>query len=362
MSLKKPTVVDLFCGAGGFSLGFRLAGFKVLRAADANQDCIDTYNANFGEIAACDLVNEAGFAGLQPDVIVGGPPCQPFSMLGSKTDLDPRRGLTKKYMEVVAALRPKVFVIENVPGYFKSVQAKYVLRASRRLEYRLSAALIDASEHGVPQKRKRAFIIGSRIGIPFFPASLEGVATVRDAIADLNGVPTGRNWHVGRTPEAISIRRYRAVPEGGNRLSLPRDLCPPCWRDRPSGSVDVFGRLWWKRPSVTVRTEFIKPEKGRYLHPELDRPITPREGARLQSFPDSFAFNGSMTSVVKQIGNAVPPRLAMRLALAVALHLEGTDGELADGEIHGLPTTMPMELPFGSEMDRKLRADLLRFQ
>lgn len=360
--MNKPTVVDLFCGAGGFSLGFELAGFKLLRATDSNQDCIDTYIANFGELASCDGVRETGFAGLKPDVVIGGPPCQPFSMLGPKTDLDPRRGLTKKYMEVVAALMPKVFLIENVPGYFKSVQAKYVLRVSHRLKYRLSAALLDASEHGVPQRRKRAFIIGSRIGIPFFPAGTEEVATVRDAIHDLTGRPTGNNWHVGRTPEPTSILRYKAVPEGGNRLSLPRSLCPPCWQDRPSGSVDVFGRLWWHKPSVTVRTEFIKPEKGRYLHPVEHRPITPREGARLQSFPDSFVFSGSMTSVVRQIGNAVPPRLALRLARAIAMHLEGANGQLTGENTYGFPITMPLELPAKAHIDRQLRADLLRSQ
>jgi DNA (cytosine-5)-methyltransferase 1 len=115
----------------------------------------------------------------------------------------------------------------------------------------------------------------------------------------------------------MSLARYRAIPEGGNRFDLARnrpDLLPRCWADKPSGTADVMGRLWWDRPSLTIRTEFFKPEKGRYLHPEADRPITHREAARLQSFPDDFEFDGSKVQIARQIGNAVPPRLGAALA------------------------------------------------
>src|SRR5690606_35572981 len=121
----------------------------------------------------------------------------------------------------------------------------------------------------------------------------ETYVTVRDAIGDLPRVPTEEDLHWGRNPRAFSIERYKAVPEGGNRFDLARnrpDLLPECWRKKPTGTTDVFGRLWWDRPALTIRTEFFKPEKGRYLHPEEHRPITHREAARLQSFPDSFVF------------------------------------------------------------------------
>ena len=127
----------------------------------------------------------------------------------------------------------------------------------------------------------------------------------------------GQDLHIGRTPRPTSLDRYLAIPEGGNRFDLARnrpDLLPRCWAEKPTGTTDVMGRLWWDRPSSTIRTEFFKPEKGRYLHPEANRPITHREAARLQTFPDDFEFEGSKIEIARQIGNAVPPRFASELA------------------------------------------------
>jgi DNA (cytosine-5)-methyltransferase 1 len=159
--------------------------------------------------------------------------------------------------------------------------------------------------------------------------------TVRKAFNEPNPLsfaPDGRNWH--RTRPGLrdySMRRYKAVPIGGNRFDMQTNLdasglshlVPACWRNKPTGTTDVFGRLRWDEPSVTIRTEFYKPEKGRYLHPQAHRPITAREAARLQSFPDSFRFSEdqSLVSVARQIGNAVPPRLAYAIALAIRAHL-----------------------------------------
>jgi DNA (cytosine-5)-methyltransferase 1 len=131
-------------------------------------------------------------------------------------------------------------------------------------------------------------------------------------------VPSPLYLHFRRTPTPISLERYKAIPEQGmNRFDLQKkapNLTPACWIRKTSGGTDLFGRLWWNRPSVTIRTEFFKPEKGRYLHPEQHRPITHREAARLQSFPDDFRFLGSKIEIAKQIGNAVPPLLAARIA------------------------------------------------
>src|SRR5262249_50073181 len=132
--------------------------------------------------------------------------------------------------------------------------------------------------------------------------------------------PTPLDLHVSRTPTAVSVQRYKIIPPGGNRFDLQRlapELTPPCWIKKTSGGTDLFGRLWWDRPAVTIRTEFFKPEKGRYLHPEQNRPITHREAARLQSFPDDFKFCGSKIEIAKQIGNAVPPLLAKNIAQMV---------------------------------------------
>jgi len=195
-------------------------------------------------------------------------------------------------------------------------------------DYVIESRVLNAADYGVPQRRRRGFVIGSRIGEPIWPEKDYGqgadppkpYVSVREAIGDLPLVPDGDGLHTGRNPRPMSIERYQAVPEGGNRfdLALNRpDLLPECWRNKKSGTTDVFGRLWWDRPAYTIRTEFFKPEKGRYLHPEADRPITHREAARLQTFPDGFVFEGSKIEIAKQIGNAVPPGLAFAVAASV---------------------------------------------
>lgn len=134
-----------------------------------------------------------------------------------------------------------------------------------------------------------------------------------------------QDLHIRRNPRPTSLERYRTIPEGGNRFDLQRvrpDLTPACWANKPTGTTDVMGRLWWDRPSFTIRTEFYKPEKGRYLHPNEDRPITHREAARLQTFPDAFIFEGTKIEIARQIGNAVPPLLGK----AIALHLANLVG------------------------------------
>jgi DNA (cytosine-5)-methyltransferase 1 len=193
-----------------------------------------------------------------------------------------------------------------------------------------------AADFGVPQKRQRAIIIGSRIGIPSLPSpthqqdgglfAMPTWRTVRDAIGDLPKDPDNVNRHDFRHARELSIQRYRAIPPGGNRRDLPDHLNIPCWINKDpkgGGSADLMGRLRWDAPALTIRTEFLKPEKGRYLHPEAHRSITVREGARLQTFPDDFVFAGSNFQAVKQIGNAVPPLLAHRIALHVLELLGG---------------------------------------
>jgi DNA (cytosine-5)-methyltransferase 1 len=155
---------------------------------------------------------------------------------------------------------------------------------------------------------------------------------VRDAIGDLPLDPSNINRHDFRNASELSIQRYKAIPPGGNRRDLPDHLNLPCWinkNPKSGGSADLMGRLLWDQPSLTIRTEFLKPEKGRYLHPEAHRSITVREGARIQTFPDDFLFAGSNYQAAKQIGNAVPPNLAHRIALEVLQQLrEDEESEL----------------------------------
>jgi len=241
-----------------------------------------------------------------------------------------------------------MFVMENVPGFLRSREFVEFRHVASEAGSQVEGRVLDAADYGVPQRRKRAIVIGSttRVNWPVpthgDPELADpGVApwmTFRMAVAGLPLQPDGRNWHRARRPTALSIERYRTIPnEGEGRFELAErrpDITPRCCLEKPTGSTDVFGRLWWDRPTVTIRTEFFKPEKGRYLHPSEHRPITVREAARCMSFPDSFRFpeHQSMTSVARQIGNAVPPLLARRIAEACAEVLDeispGTKGNV----------------------------------
>jgi DNA (cytosine-5)-methyltransferase 1 len=260
------------------------------------------------------------------DLVIGGPPCQGFSLLGKMSAGSSRHAshesmnrLWNYFAEVVAFLNPPVFVTENVPGFLRSVEFDTFIDTMEGYGYKVAYGVLSADQFGVPQRRRRAFAIGSRVGEPSLPAPNGHRATVRDAIGHLPLTPTEENWHVGRNPTAVSLERYGVIPPGGNRFDLMRlrpDITPHCWLEKPTGTTDVFGRLHWDKPSSTIRTEFFKPEKGRYLHPSEDRPITHREAACLQTFPASFAFVGSKTEVARQIGEAVPPLLAAEVAKA----------------------------------------------
>ncbi len=342
-------VADLFAGAGGLTEGFRHAGYTAVAAVEFDRWAARTYAANFGDhifacpieevtVSRCDGAlawtgkdeygNDLSFETPEIDVLVGGVPCQGFSPLGRMNDWDfndPRNKLWKHYMRVLDAVTPKVFVIENVPEILKSEEFERLKRHLRRLDhgYELAYGVLNASFYGVPQSRRRATIIGSRIGRPTLPPETLERRTVRDAIGDLPSKPDGKNWHLARNPLPMSLERYKCIPEGGNRFDLMRmrpDITPTCWLKKKTGSTDVFGRMWWDEPAPTIRTEFFKPEKGRYLHPKAHRPITIREAARLQTFSDEFTFVGSHVQVAKQIGNAVP----IKLAEVIAAHLRAT--------------------------------------
>lgn len=343
----KPTLLDLFAGAGGLSIGFEKAGFELIGATDFDKWSCETLRMNHPDAAIIEgditqikssEIKEA-LNGREVDVIVGGPPCQGFSQLGKRIPDDPRNQMLHEFWRVVKDLRPKMFVMENVPQLLKSDQFAEFQEIVADSEYEIEYKVLLAADYGAPQKRQRAIIIGSRIGKPTHPtpshinptlleksadldANLSIWKTVKDAIGDLPLAPTGKDLHIGRNPTALSLERYQHVPVGGNRFDLPVHLLPNCWINKPKGGTDLFGRLWWDRPSVTIRTEFFKPEKGRYLHPTENRPITLREGARIQGFPDDYQFAGSYTQIAKQIGNAVPTELARSIAVEIKSKIE----------------------------------------
>jgi DNA (cytosine-5)-methyltransferase 1 len=360
----RPTfkLIDLFCGAGGMTLGFTETSghhFKPIWANDFNKFAVESYNANFGNHCIVgdivEILKNPKIEIPHADVVIGGPPCQGFSLLNRNRIDDPRRQLWRQYLEVVEKCKAKVFVIENVPQLLDTFEHGEITGMAEKLGFRVISGKVCAADYGVPQTRVRAIIIGSKVGDPSFlfpprkthfnpngngryqntldfsgngdflfePAKWR---TVRDAISDLpipKGIqvrkePPPLDLHFGRSPTPMSVKRYKAIPkEGMNRFDLQKrapELTPKCWIRKKSGGTDLFGRLWWDKPAVTMRTEFYKPEKGRYLHPEQHRPITHREAARFQSFPDSFVFKGTKIEIAKQIGNAVPPLLAARIA------------------------------------------------
>lgn len=339
MVMSRLKLIDLFAGCGGLTRGFVNSGrFKPVFAVEWDEDAAATYRANFGDHVFCgpiERVEEFPSA----DVVVGGPPCQGFSPLNMQRVGLERRTLWREYLRALEEAEPDVFLMENVPQLLRSAECRSFRKAASRLGFEVVGEVLNAADFGVPQVRRRAIVIGSRLGVPEMPAPTHFIPgpgveagsawrTVRDAIGDLDPKPTGHEWHNGRSPRPISVERYRAIPrEGEGRFDLAErrpDITPGCWLRKTSGSTDVFGRLWWDRPAYTIRTEFYKPEKGRYLHPKEHRPLTVREAARCMSFPDDFELptDQSMTSIARQIGNAVPPQLARCLADSVAGHID----------------------------------------
>lgn len=366
---KRISMIDLFAGCGGMTAGFVAAkGYKPVMAVEWDLHAAATYAANYGEshMRWGDISAVGDHEIPQADVIIGGPPCQGFSNLGTRDVNDPRNKLWKEYIRFVRHARPKVFVIENVDRFLKSSEFALLqeeVRDGGLLEgYELSHGLLLAADFGAPQRRKRAIVIGSRIGKIGLPEQTHGQGnpiglkpwrTVRDAfgkkqLADkpettslpestteffgekVPGVFKSEHLHIGRTPTELSLLRYAHIPPGGGRFDLPYDLLPNCWKKKATGTTDVMGRMQWDEPSLTIRTEFYKPEKGQYLHPQwqrgesgyrVDRPITHREAALLQTFPDSFQWCGTKIQIAKQIGNAVPPILAEAIARHIKPYL-----------------------------------------
>lgn len=333
---RRPTVIDLFSGAGGMTAGFKAAGFRPIFAVEVDPDAAATYRANFGDHVVVKPIQEVPVNCFpKADVVIGGPPCQGFSRLGRMNGQRTNAALNdlwREYTRILKTVRPAIFVLENVPQLLKSAEYARLKSHAEELGYQVIEGVLNAAEFGVPQKRRRAIVIGSRIGAPRLPKATSETVTVGEAIGRLprpqgdgatltrGRLHAGLDLHFNRKPHAISLKRYRLIPPGGNRFDLMKsapDLTPRCWLDKPSGSTDVFGRLRADEPALTIRTEFFKPEKGRYLHPSQHRPITHLEAALLQSFPEDFEWSGSKIAVARQIGNAVPPALAEAIAAEV---------------------------------------------
>ena len=330
------------------SLGLKLAGLKPVGGLDISKTALETYRKN---IKAKTLQRDAfkvKFEDLQSylddvDMVVGCPPCQGFSMLRKanpklKGLSDPRDDLVVMFAKIVDVFKPKFVLFENVPGVIRDVRFKKVLRILRRNKYFFVYAVLNAADYGVPQRRRRLILIASqdyKVELPsreFGPPNSKEVRrgellpwkTVRDAIGDLPPVKAGDTHpkdplHRAKKLPEHWLRLIKAIPKnGGSRLDAPEELWLPAHRRcGRKGFTDVFGRLHWDKPAPTLTTGFYDPSKGRFVHPEQDRGLTLREGARLQTFPDNFKFYGSFTQIARQIGEAFPPLFAKKLAEAI---------------------------------------------
>ena len=346
---KKLNVLDLFCGCGGISCGYNLAGFEIIGGIDFNQDAVNTFSLNFkaAKVQCTDITtisNEAivrDYSGV--DVIVGGPPCQGFSTANrwQKEMDDPRNKLFFEYIRFVKLLKPKVVMIENVRGLLTRDNGYAKERIETILSnegYNLNMAILDASNYGVPQNRKRAIIVGINksfkdIYFDFELLKTLPKVTVEDAIGELYDFensepgdikleiePTSpfRKFlrsnddivtdHEARYPAQIVQERISYVPQGGNWADVPKELWP---NNRSNRHSSAYKRLAPNSQSCTIDTGNAH---SNYFHPLYNRIPSIRESARLQSFPDSFIFTGARGSKYKQIGNAVPPLLAKAIA------------------------------------------------
>ena len=354
-------VLDLFAGTGGLTAGFRAGStrFRSVGAVEMDRSAAASYAASFPETPVFagrieDWLERADMP-ESVDIVVGGPPCQGFSTLGRQDAEDERNTLWRQYARTLVMTRPKYFVVENVAAFAKSAQYKdFVAETGREgslHDYAFQHRILNAADYGTPQLRKRAVIIGYRrdLAFPGFPEpthaaeptlsglkpyvtvgqALKGVPLepdrddVRDRMTYFQDVPMPgefrpRDLHWSRSYSMLSRNRFANIPAGGNRFDLPVDLLAPCWVKHKTGSGDVMGRLRSDKPSVTIRTEFFKPEKGRYIHPRADRAITHYEAALLQGFTKEHRFVGTRGEIARQIGNAVPIPLGAAIARQLA--------------------------------------------
>jgi DNA (cytosine-5)-methyltransferase 1 len=350
-------VVDLFAGCGGITSGLHRTGrYKTVGAVEIDIAAATTYTENFGQgIVHCGSITEwkVDEIAKQAQLVVGGPPCQGFSNLGLKRSDDPRNQLWREYVRVLTDIKPMAFVIENVDRFLTSPEFKALESESQGgllSDYKLESGLMNAAEFGSAQLRRRAIVIGTHRDLKPIEVPDRGMprwdwTTVSNRLSDIDphvdkdfqklperyvthhgsripGAFSGTELHITRNYTDLSKERFTFIPAGGNRFDLPDRLKSPCWIRHTTGSGDVMGRLRANHPSVTIRTEFFKPEKGRYLHPTEDRAITHLEAARLQGFDFDFRWCGSKIQIARQIGNAVPVELAQALGKHVAESLD----------------------------------------
>lgn len=334
-------IIDLFCGCGGLSKGFEMAGFKSVLAIDFWKDAIETYNYNHTDkVGICDDVSKLDNDFLKDLTkkknitgIIGGPPCQGYSTVGKRDINDDRNYLYKQYCRIVEQVKPNFFVLENVKGLLtldKGAFKEDIIKKFSKLGYTVEYKILNASDYGVPQNRNRVFFVGMKDKKFVFPTPLAETVTTKEAISDLenyekeyttipqneyqeymrkNNKELKNNEFTIHTEQTTNI--INLIPDGGKISDLPKEY----WDIRKYNKA--FQRMNSNSQSNTIDTGHRN-----YFHYEKNRIPTVRESARLQSFPDNFEFKCSKTSQYKQVGNAVPPLLSYALAKAIKNQLE----------------------------------------
>lgn len=385
--MTKLTAIDLFTGAGGLSLGILDAGYDLLFASDFNAACAETHRRNLPKVAfqlddihnvtGAKIMRKTGLRRGELDLLAGGPPCQGFSIIGARLADDPRNDLFRQFMRVASELKPRVVLMENVPGLmtFKNGDAWRAIKAAfNNAGYTCSFAELLAAQYGVPQMRWRMVFIGFRLdlsipecyGFPapthgrrgigdlisnctIHPEDQEGFLRTLDAIGDLPPVEAGEEnpRYVGKPNRAYQIRmrdgagdrvenhyaprlsalnlaRLAHLKAGQDWRDLPYDLLPDGMkRAKRKDHTRRYSRMTWDGVPRSIITRFRDPKSGEYTHPAQNRTISIREAARIQSFPDRFVFEGANTEQYDQVGNAVPPDLARAIACEIAACLRG---------------------------------------
>src|SRR3990167_3115378 len=363
---KKLKVIDLFSGVGGLSYGFaHNDGFEIVAANEILKNMAEAYSLNHPavKVYAEDIKNfgaekiekDLNIKADEIDIIVGGPPCQAYSTVGKRLIDDPRGKLFQEYFRVLKEFSPKLFLFENVKGLLSMQGGELlttIISLFESLGYKVQYKLLNAADYGAPQIRERVIIIGSKLKVDFkypksthynpeevldlFDAKLKPYLTLEEAISDLPFIKTNEeSFEYASEPknEFQKLMRQNAsvrlmdhsspknneklvkimelLPDGGTPEDLPEDLRPT------SGFKNTYCRLWWNRPSTTITRNLSTPSSSRCIHPKAPRPLTTREGARIQCFPDSHKFYGSRSDRNLQIGNAVPTFFSNALAKSI---------------------------------------------
>ena len=365
-------VIDLFAGVGGLSFGFAhdddfeiIAANEILepmaKAYSCNHPTVRMYNKDIKEFSIADLNADLGIKKGDIDVVVGGPPCQAYSTVGKRLIDDPRGKLFQEYYRILKELQPKLFVFENVKGLLsiqKGTLIKTIISLFESIGYHMQMKVLNAADYGAPQIRERIILVGTLSDKPFmYPGPthydpelgkpendlLKPYVTLGEAIGDLPSIKTGekatkylcepQNYYQRlmrkNAPEEIQdhevprnndklVAMMEALPDGGTPKDISEDLRPK------SGFANCYCRLWWNRPSTTITRNLGCPSSSRCIHPKDPRPLSTREGARLQGFPDDYIFYGTRSDKHLQIGNAVPTFLSCAIKEAVKKYLNET--------------------------------------